>query len=264
MFFYCDGASVTSPTVRFVGGLGPATFDGLIIAGSGVELPNGVPLLSRTLSGTPHTLIYADLTNTVHMQMFGGASGIQIEDQFGNVLVAIAPNGAITSPITAVSAQRSRMVFNPDGNGLTIISTGTAQDYTSFVSSITRSITSLHHIFELNGVVTGSISQPASNSVSFNTTSDERLKLDDGVIGTEAGCIIDRLQPRWFRWKTDADVPKQPGFFAQQVHRAFPWAVTKGRYSEDPWQMDAAKMMPIVIAELIELRKRVKALEKLR
>lgn len=101
----------------------------------------------------------------------------------------------------------------------------------------------------------------------YNTTSDATLKLDDGLIGDlEAGSIVDRLRPRWFRFKSDPDADKQPGFFAQQVHRVFPWAVTKGRKGRNghPWQMDASKLLPVVIAELQSLRRRVAELEKAR
>lgn len=99
-------------------------------------------------------------------------------------------------------------------------------------------------------------------TTTYNTTSDARLKIDDGLIEVcDAGRIIDRLRPRWFRFKAYPDADKQPGFFAQQVHRAFPWAVTKGRKGQ-PWQMDAGKLMPIVITELQALRRRVAELER--
>jgi hypothetical protein len=113
----------------------------------------------------------------------------------------------------------------------------------------------------------GSISTNGG-SVAYNQTSDATLKIGDGLIQAEqSGRIIDRLHALWFRWKSDPDADPMPGFFAQQVARVFPWAVTrgrgkKGRPNYQPWQMDAGKLMPVVIAELQFLRKRVAELER--
>jgi hypothetical protein len=104
-------------------------------------------------------------------------------------------------------------------------------------------------------------------TTAYNTVSDEELKIDGGLIREEeSGSIIDRLLPRWFRWKVSPDGAPQMGFFAQQVARVFPRAVTVGHAAPGakdfrPWQMDEAKIMPVVIAELRALRRRVAELE---
>src|ERR1700733_2452044 len=121
--------------------------------------------------------------------------------------------------------------------------------------------------FQFNTTPVGSIATNGT-STSFNTTSDERLKTLDGAI-TESGAIIDKLRAVWFRWKSAEDAKPEPGFVAQQVAKVFPWAVTKGKgrcgtENFQPWQMDAAKLMPVVIAELQSLRRRVAELEKAR
>lgn len=112
----------------------------------------------------------------------------------------------------------------------------------------------------------GSITTNATTTA-YNTTSDQRLKIDDGAIGCDdSGPIIDALKPKWFRWKAAPDAPAEPGFFAQQVHKVFHWAVRPacgrpGRPGFQPWQMDAAKLLPVVVAELQALRARVAELE---
>lgn len=132
--------------------------------------------------------------------------------------------------------------------------------------NVGNSVGSCIAFYNFSGTVVGSVTN-TNTATAFNTTSDARLKIDDGVISPdEAGRIVDRLVPRWFRFKSESDGGRQPGFFAQQVSRVFPWAVTKGvgRKGRDgyrPWQMDAGKMMPIVIAELKALRLRVAELE---
>jgi hypothetical protein len=75
------------------------------------------------------------------------------------------------------------------------------------------------------------------------------------------------LRPRWFRWKSDQHANSEPGFFAQQVRRVFPWAVTRGRgrpgsKSFKPWQMDNAKLIPVLVAALQDAHRRIAALER--
>lgn len=129
--------------------------------------------------------------------------------------------------------------------------------------------TSTYALFQVANVLKGSITTNGTN-VFFNATSDANLKIDDGeFVDGEAGRIIDKLMPRWFRWKATPDGNSEPGFFAQQVHRCFPWAVTKGRGRSGakdhmPWQMDPAKLVVLAIAEIKSLRRRIAELEKAR
>jgi len=106
--------------------------------------------------------------------------------------------------------------------------------------------------------IQGSVTYTGSGA-SFNTTSDETLKLIDGPL-TDTGHLIDALEPIWYRWKSNPDTPAEPGFGAQTTHAVFPWAVTPGD-GERPWQMDQAKLMSVAIAEIKALRKRVEILE---
>lgn len=109
----------------------------------------------------------------------------------------------------------------------------------------------------------------SGTSTFYNSVSDERLKIKIGRIEyLEAADIVERLAALWFEWR-DGDGEVNPGFFAQQVYRICPWAVTKGRGRPGSknfvaWQMDASKMMPFVIAYIQGLGKRVSALEKIR
>jgi len=120
-------------------------------------------------------------------------------------------------------------------------------------------------LFAYNGLTTlGSINGNGSG-ISYNTTSDGRLKIDDGPI--DPGTLIDRIKPHWFRWQSDPDAKREPGFFAQELRRVWPWAVTKGKGRPGskkfrPWMTDQSKLMPIVIAELQALRRRVRELER--
>jgi hypothetical protein len=115
--------------------------------------------------------------------------------------------------------------------------------------------------------IVGSITTNGTTTT-YNTTSDERLKIDDGEIhARQSGGIIDALTPRWFRWKRWETKAPRPGFFAQEVHAAYPWAVTKGEgepheASFQPWQIDKAELIPVLVAEIKALRSRLDRLER--
>ena len=106
--------------------------------------------------------------------------------------------------------------------------------------------------FAFGASIVGSIHSNGATTT-YATTSDQTLKIDDGVIdGWQAVQLLLRLRPRWFRWKSAPDGLSEPGFFAQQVYRLWPWAVTKrirGKGSK-PWQMDNAKLVPLLTAAL--------------
>lgn len=111
----------------------------------------------------------------------------------------------------------------------------------------------------------GSITQDGTTGVLYNTTSDARLKENVRDV-TNSGAIIDGLKPRVFDWKNHGDKDRF-GFLAQEVHAVFPQAVKKGDDGEevtDAWAMDAAKLVPVLVAELKALRARVAALEAAR
>jgi len=105
-----------------------------------------------------------------------------------------------------------------------------------------------------------------STSVSYNTTSDDRLKTNQADI-TDAGTLIDQLQPITFNWDTQAaGAPLSYGFSAQATQPVFPFAVSEGIGNPGdenfmPWGMDLSKMVPLAIAELKALRARIAALE---
>lgn len=120
--------------------------------------------------------------------------------------------------------------------------------------------------FNFGTTACGNIESTTGNSVSYNTTSDGRLKTNVAPL-TGSGDIIDALTPITFNWLTDAtNAPASYGFVAQDTKGVFSGAVTEGSGTpgdEDfrPWMMDSGKFMPVAIAELKSLRARVAALE---
>ena len=125
--------------------------------------------------------------------------------------------------------------------------------------------------FNSAGSVIGSISRvTTTNAVAFNTTSDGRLK-ENLRDFTDSGRLIDALKPRVFDWKdSDSNGKNAIGFIAQEEHAADPVFAHIGAISvgdDDPttitkqWQRSDAALIPILVAELQSLRKRLAALE---
>lgn len=105
-------------------------------------------------------------------------------------------------------------------------------------------------------------------TVMYNTSSDARLKTHEHAIDPVAiGAIIDAIEPKAYRWLHGRkDSAESFGLMAQELEPLFPGAVTKGKGvpgAKDfvPWQIDYSKLVPLLIAEVRELRRRVSELE---
>ncbi|HEY3848378.1 MAG TPA: tail fiber domain-containing protein, partial [Acetobacteraceae bacterium] len=234
------------------------------VNGSGGLLTyGGVPVSSLTGAGTG---VLTALGNAVNGA--GGLTtyGTDLPLAGGTITGALTVNGAATlgssvalgDPLPIVHAAPG-MYFDNTGN-FNIYSSSTA------ALSVGVALNTLVNWYNSTTSVVGSVTTDGT-TVSYNTTSDRRLKIDDGAVSTfDSGRLVDQLAPRWFRWKDAPNGRRQVGFFAQQIHRVLPWAVTRGkgrRHSKDfrPWQMDATKMVPLLVAEIQSLRARVARLE---
>ena len=112
--------------------------------------------------------------------------------------------------------------------------------------------------FISGNAVRGSIGVTIS-ATSFNTSSDVRLKenIEDAK---SSGSIIDQIQVREFDWKTGEH--QRHGMIAQELNEVAPEAVTTDEVHEgDMWTVDYSKLVPMMMKEIQDLRKRVKELE---
>jgi hypothetical protein len=125
-------------------------------------------------------------------------------------------------------------------------------------------------------VTIGSITQNGTAGVAFNETSDYRLKDDHGPIEN----AVDRLKllrPIRFAWKADPAAGDLDGFLAHEVAAAVPQAVTGERDAVypasgdpaappagtiNPQQLDRSQLVPLLTAALLEVARRLDALEQ--
>ncbi len=111
----------------------------------------------------------------------------------------------------------------------------------------------------------GSVTHNATTT-SYNTTSDARLKTDITAL-SGALARLARLRPVRFHFKSDMASPKVDGFLAHEVSAVVPEAVTGKKDAMNPdgsiraQQMDASKLVPLLVAAVQELTARVAVLE---
>lgn len=108
----------------------------------------------------------------------------------------------------------------------------------------------------------GRISGNGIGGVSYNTTSDARLKTNfkkvDGALE-----MISRINPQWYEYKTNLGQVEM-GFLAQDLQKVFPNAVSGSEESDpttDPMMVDYGRITPLLTAGIQELQQKVNTLE---
>ena len=129
------------------------------------------------------------------------------------------------------------------------------------VANITAADTFISFRSSTNSVV-GSIAGTAvAGTIAYNVTSDRRLKKNI-VDAVPAGSLLDSLKIRSFDYKAGGH--QRYGVIAQELEPVFPEAVSVGGADVDktPWQVDYSKLVPVLVKEIQDLRRRVAELER--
>jgi hypothetical protein len=119
-------------------------------------------------------------------------------------------------------------------------------------------------MFQNQGNTIGQILAPNGSSVSYNTTSDYRLKKDlKPFKGLE---LINRLKTYDFAWKTDDS--RMYGFMAHELQNVLPYLVTGQKDAVDsngkiiPQTLDYGKLTPILVKAIQEQEETINNLKK--
>jgi hypothetical protein len=115
-------------------------------------------------------------------------------------------------------------------------------------------------VFEFRQALTavGSITVTSTLTL-YNTTSDQRLK-ENIQDAASASALIDSLQVRQYNWKSDGSHQRY-GFVAQELVTVAPEAVHQPADPEAMMAVDYSKLVPMLVKEIQDLRKRLAALE---
>jgi hypothetical protein len=173
-----------------------------------------------------------------------GVANYMTLDSSGNLLVGGTTAGAKVRIETNLAPQ--------DGLDIKNTSATTGQTFVAFFNSA-------------NGVA-GTITQPTSTTVLFNTTSDYRLKTVVGAV-TGHGARLDALKPIDYLW-TDGGQQAR-GFLAHEFQEVYANSVTGTKDAVDTdgnpkyqaMQASSSEVIADLVAEIQSLRQRFVALE---
>jgi hypothetical protein len=224
----------------------------LQVAGSSgtiMSLSNGADadLLMNFTSGV--TL----LTPTTGILAFGTSSTERMRiTSGGNVLVALTGTSAyLDGKFSSYgSGTTPAACFKNDGNGQF-----TASFWNAGATGGTQTI--LSFVWGSSPSVVGSITSGGS-SVSYNTTSDYRLKEDlKPINGLE---IVNRIKVYDYKWK--AEDSRMDGVLAHELAEVLPYAVSGVKDGEQMQGVDYSKIVPVAIKAIQETDSKVVQLEK--
>ena len=119
-----------------------------------------------------------------------------------------------------------------------------------------------HYIsFRTSGTQIGSVKKTSGNSVSYNTTSDRRLK--ENIVDIKNALLtLLKLKPKQYNWKSDENKITEHGFIAQDLLEDKICEYAVGHSKDDDWYgMDYGRLTAITIAAIQELAGKVSDLE---
>lgn len=201
---------------------------------------------------------------------------LQSEGSAGLVFAATHASGPIRF-YSGGTTERAR--FDTSGNLLLNTTTALAkfslyvpmqsQDGAAFVDTSTAFSPNIYiHFYNSSLGVAGSIAHPSASAVTFNTSSDQRLKRDLGF-ATDVSALR-ALRIHDFSWTSDGVIDRN--VFAQEAYAVMPRGITKG--DDDPvtvtktWMVEKAAYVPDLIvgwqqhdATIQSLAARIAALE---
>ena len=113
--------------------------------------------------------------------------------------------------------------------------------------------------FNYNGSTIGSI-KGESTGVTYNTTSDIRLKTDIEPIKDSTEKLMS-MNPVEHKWKADQDADSVHGFIAQEMEKIVPEAVSGDPEGEEMMSMDYGRITPIIVGALQDAHNKIIELE---
>ncbi len=117
--------------------------------------------------------------------------------------------------------------------------------------------------FNVGGTQIGSITNNGSwAGISFNTTSDKRLK-ENFMVATGSLRDLNKINVYKYNYKADPKKTQQMGFIAQELYAVYPQAVTVGgdNPETDPWLVDYSKIIPLLTNAVKEQQEQIASLQ---
>jgi hypothetical protein len=231
---------------------GELEVDGLIVTKriSGTPVNSSVGGFAFNRNGTAMQGMYLNTSDQLFIHNSLGNGKIIFSRASGAETMRLNQNGQVTIGTTSASlnSYSHRELIYETGSGSTTAVQGLYKNSTAGGRYFT-----IYH--NPNGAI-GSVSNSAT-SVSYNTTSDVRLK--ENIVDAPAG-NIDAIRVRSFDWKVNGS-HQTYGMVAQELVDVAPEAVSQGETEDNMWQVDYSKLVPMMIKEIQDLKAEVAALK---
>lgn len=213
--------------------------------GSGILTRDGTAALPGfSFVSDPDSGIYRIGANTIGLSANGGVKNSWHVNGFTASISQfdlMNPNGPDSGCSISIVGQYASYI-----NGATGASVQLGQNNSSFTAV---------NFIRVN-VSVGSISC-SPGATAYNTSSDKRLKTP--LRPFDSGTILDRLQVGVFNWLAHPEITAY-GVLAQDAYEVFPQAITEGDDDQGiPWSADYSKFVPVLLAEIKDLRRRLAA-----
>ena len=257
------GINFASDTVNInTGGVTRATVDssGRLLVGTTTEGQGSADDLTLATSGDTGITLRSGTSNAGSIFFSDGTSGADeyrgyVQYEHANNALTFATNAAERMRINSSGHFLVGVTGNPSTNGFAVLDTYQSTTYLQIAHNVTGAEYSYFN-FQHNGSTIGTIKQnSAGNAISFNTSSDYRLK--ENVVSISDGITrLKTLKPSRFNFKNDTDTTVD-GFLAHEV-TAVPEAITGTKDEVDSdnnpvYQgIDQSKLVPLLTAALQE------------
>ena len=228
-----------------------------------------------TMSITDQSSVIIDVSDAQYPFIGNKASSGDelVVGSFGDVIIHADWNGNTSQKIILKEGTNEHLVVDSNGtttfgyttNVKSIFTTGTTGSYLDIQHSSGAGNGYGYVRFLWNGSIIGQIKQNGTTAVSYNTTSDHRLK-ENNVNISDGITRVKQLNPYRFNFISESDRTVD-GFFAHEVQSVVPEAVdgTHNEVDDDGnpvYQgIDQSKLVPLLTAALKEAITKIEDLE---
>jgi len=193
---------------------------------------------------------------TFQTSLFSGIDGIYQNVGNTNDFAIYTNGGASTEHKFIIKNNGNILVGNPTDRGtgkLQLTANGTMSEWLQEGGN-----TSTYILFSTTASTgIGSIQRNPGGGVTYNTTSDYRLKHDlKDYSGLD---IINKIKTYDFAWNSDNT--RNHGVMAHELQQVIPYAVTGEKDGERMQGVDYSKLVPVLVKAIQELEARIKILE---
>ena len=238
----------------------------LDVTSAGAAITGTLSATGDVTFGTTRLITDASRTTimgALELNYSGGTATVQGYDRAGAAYKTLHLSGSSVQMIVNGGATAT---FTTSGMYTTV---GTANGLIG-LGGVTSSYPAIRYnsATEVGFVIADQSAYCATRATAFNVSSDRRIKTNIRNYN-ESGAMIDAIVPRIYDMDTSRKMHEngktnQIGFIAQELYPVFEQAVTKGDDNEEiteEWGVDYSKLVPVLVAELQSLRKRLAALE---